>query len=198
MNVPDKTVKIISLDEENRLSPNDPNVIVGTCLLPPIESLIAEADGDEDLYDMYYVNHLNSPFPQEFVGALMAALYRGTSLLLYAPMLKENLAISKLRKFMFILYGIGIGVVGGDQCQYDPKCIPIWLNMIYCANVICAEEFLINYPEDAAFISNVIDKLLWDLKPVGDSYDSRLSTIREYQLRLKKKPNTQQVLYDIR
>lgn len=197
-NVPDKSVKIISLDEDGALSPNDPNVVVGTCLLPPIEALIAEADGDEDLYDAHYLAHLNSPFVQEFIGALISALYRNTSLLLYAPMMKENISIRKLRQHLFSLYGIMIGVVGQQPCQYDPRCIPIWLTMIYSANVIYPEEFLLNYPEDAAFNNVIVDKLLIDLRPIGDSYNDRLKTIKEFQLRLKEKPKTQMAVFDLR
>lgn len=196
--IPDSSVRIISLDEENRISPNDPNVILGTCLLPPMEALIAEVDGDEDLYDIYYINHLNSPYVQEFIGALIAALYKGISLLLFAPMMNENISIRKLRQHLWSLYGIMIGVAGGEPCIYDPKCIPIWLTMIYSANVIYPEEFLLYYPEDAIISKTIIDKLMMEIKPVGISYDDRLSVIKRYHHNIKKNPNTQSAIIDLR
>lgn len=196
--VPDRTVKIISLDEENTISPNEPNVIVGTCLLPPMEALIAEVDGDEDLYDAYYLNHLNEPSIQEFIGAIISALYKGISLLIYAPMMKENIFVSKLRSHLWVLYGIGIGIAGGEPCQFDPRCIPIWLNMMYFANVISFNEFLLYYPENGHMDDMIINKLIVDIKPVADSYDSRLRALKIYQQRLKKNPKTQTALFDMR
>lgn len=197
-NVPDRTVKIISLDEENRISPNEPNVIVGTCLLPPMEALIAEVDGDEDLYDAYYLNHLNEPSIQEFIGAIISALYKGISLLMYAPMMKENIFVSKLRSHLWALYGIGIGIAGGEPCQFDPRCIPIWLNMIYFANVIGPNEFLLYYPENAYMDDMIINKLIVDIKPMAESYNSRVNELKMFQQRLKKNPNVQSAIFDIR
>ena len=196
--VPDRTVKIISLDEENRISPNEPNVIVGTCLLPPMEALIAEADGDEDLYDIYYINHLNDPYIQEFIGVIISALYKGISLLLYAPMMKENIFVSKLKTHLWALYGIGIGIPGGEQCQYDSRCIPIWLNMMYFANVISFNEFLLYYPENAQLSDAIANKLIADIKPVAESYSSRINELRIYQQKLKKNPRVQTAIFDMR
>lgn len=199
--IPDGMAKIISLDEENTLNPNDPNVIVGVCLLPPIESLIAEADGDEDLYDIYYINHLNSPYLQEFIGALIAALYRGKNLLIYAPQMKENISIRKLRQHMWSMYGIGIGIcglTGTENCIYDAKCIPIWLNMLYSANVIDPLEFLLNYPNNAQFNNIVMDKLIFNLKPVGNCYKDRIDFILDFQQKLKENPRTKQAIFDLR
>lgn len=196
--IPDTSVRIISLDEENRISPNNPNVIIGTCLLPPMEALIAEVDGDEDLYDIHYINHLNSPYVQEFIGALISALYKGMSLLLYAPMMNENISIRKLRQHLWSLYGIMIGVAGLEPCSYDPRCVPIWLTMMYSANVIYPEEFLLYYPEDASINRVLIDKLMVDMRPVGNCYDDRFKVIKKYQHSIKKNPKTQMAIIDLR
>ena len=49
--------RIISLDEDDIL-PESPVIIGGTCLLPPPTAKIAEADGNEALYDQIYAEHL--------------------------------------------------------------------------------------------------------------------------------------------
>lgn len=197
LSVPDRTVKVISLDEDGDLSPNNPNVIVGTCLLPPMECFIAEADGDEDLYNIYYIAHLNTPFLQEFIGALIAALYRGTSLLIYAPQLKENISIQKLRQNLWNMYGVLPGIIGGEPNQFDPRCVPIWMTMIYSANVISPEEFLMHYPDDAQVSPTLIDKLMMDLRPYGESYKERLETLNKFQLKLKKNPRVKLAVFDL-
>ena len=63
--------KIISLDEDGILMENDA-ILVGTCLLPPIEAKIAEADGNEQLYDVIYSNHLLEPYQQQFIAAMLS------------------------------------------------------------------------------------------------------------------------------
>lgn len=198
LNVPDNTVRIISLDEDNQINPNDPNVIVGTCLLPPTECLIAEADGDEDLYNINYMNYMNSPYIQEFVGALISALYKGTSLILFAPQMKQNLSITKLREMFWGFFGIGIGIANSEICNYDPRCIPIWLNMIYSANVISAQEFLIQYPEDVPINNLVLYKLFDELKPVGDTQQIRIDSIKRYHHRIKNNHAAQPAVFDLR
>ena len=68
-----RKTRIINLDEDGVLMDN-PAIIGGTCLLPPIDAKIAEADGNEQLYDSIYSNHLNMPFQKEFIGALISYL----------------------------------------------------------------------------------------------------------------------------
>ena len=61
-------VKIISLDEDNSIG-LDPSIFVyGTILLPPVEAVIAEVDGNEEKYDMIYSNHLISDPVKEYMS----------------------------------------------------------------------------------------------------------------------------------
>lgn len=196
--VPEGTVKIISLDEDGSL--NDPKIIVGTCLLPPVESLIAEADGDEDLYDMNYVSYLNTPPLQQFITAIIGSLYRRNSLLLYAPQMYENNSIKKLRQFMWELYGIGIGVQGDptSPCTYDPRCIPIWLNYMFQYNIIDPMEFLYEYPSDASIGEQIMNKLIVDIRPVGNTYEDRVLSIISLQRKIKENTKVTQPIFDTR
>ena len=69
-------IKIITLDETGSIPTNHPSVLSGTCLLPPVDALIAEADGDEQLYDSIYMNYFSEdPYVIEFIGALIIYLY---------------------------------------------------------------------------------------------------------------------------
>lgn len=196
--VPDSSVKVIALDEGEFINPNDPNVIVGSCLLPPPEALIAEVDGDEDLYNFHYMNHLNSPYNQQFIAALIGALYKGTSLLLFIPQIKDNFTVGKLREMFWGFFGIKIGVAGIDECAYDPKCIPIWLNMIFMADIISPNEFLIMYPSDAKLDNTVIYKIISILQLYGSSQKNRIDAVERYRKRLKSNNKTQPAIFDIR
>ena len=186
--------KIINLDEDGTLMEN-PAFIGGTCLLPPIDAKIAEADGNEQLYDSIYSQHLNMPFQKEFIAALIAYLYRGGNLLLYLPELGYDNTTNKLIFHMYALYGIHIGIIGNPNpaianCYYDNSCIPIWLNMIYAANVITPYEYLFKYPLDAQLPVNgpIMNKLICDIMPFADTLQDKINYILRLHQLIHKNP----------
>lgn len=179
--------KIVNLDEDGVLM-DSKDIIGGTCLLPPMEAKIAEADGNEQLYDSVYQSHLLMPFQQSFIAALIAFLYKGGNLLLFLPELGYTNTTEKLIQHIFRIYGIHIGFIGNPNpqianCYYDNKCIPIWINLIYSSNVISPYEYLYLYPDDAVITNNqIMEKLIYDIQPYGDSINDR----KNYILRLHK------------
>ena len=191
--VPLNQVKIISLDEDGILEGS--NFIGGTCLLPPMEAKIAEADGNEQLYDSYYSNHLLLPFQQQFITALIAFLYRGGNLILYLPEIGYCNTTRKLVEHLFRLYGIHPGIIGEQNpqeanCFYDVRCIPIWLNLMICANVISAKEYLLKLPVDATINNQKVFIVLIDqLQPYGQTINEKITTILRYHKLLHRNPN---------
>lgn len=188
------TVKIINLDEDGVLNMNSSNIIGGTCLLPPMEAKIAEADGNEMLYDNAYSSHLLMPFQQQFIAALIAFLYKGGNLILFLPELGYTNTIDKLVEHLFKLYGLHPGIIGHQNpqmtnCYYDAKCIPIWLNLIFIANVISAYEYLYMYPEDASIFNDaVINQLIYEIQPFGDTMNERIEYINRLHRLIHKNP----------
>lgn len=185
-NSPD--IKIISLDEGCNLPLDHPNVLGGVCLLPPMDALIAEADGDEQTFDVIYFNHFTEPFVEQFVIALIIFLYYGGHLIMYHPELNSPTG-QKLLKMFWNRYGIGIGIVGSTVCTFDGSCVPIWLGYLYMIHSISSYEFLLLYPEDALIPQNIIDELLMDLSPFGDNYQQKIETFVRLRSRLKTNKN---------
>lgn len=185
--------KIISLDEDNVLG-DYKDIIGGTCLLPPMEAKIAEADGNEQLYDSIYSSHLLIPFQQQFISALIAFLYKGGNVLLFLPELGYTNTSEKLIEHLFRLYGIHPGLIGHQNPQisnwyYDAKCIPIWLNLIYCVGVITTSEYLYMYPTDAIITNEqVLNMIINYLKPYGLTINEKINYIRRYHLLIHKNP----------
>ena len=199
-NTPLNTTKIVSLDEDDILDKRI-DFIGGTCLLPPMEAKIAEADGNEQLYDSLYTNHLLMPFQQQFIGALVAFLYKGGNLILFLPEVGYNNTINKLVFHLYKIYGLHPGIIGSTNPLdanwfYDAKCIPIWLNLIFTANVITPYEYLLNYPADAAITNeNVIMQLIDEINPYGNTiYEKRNYILRYHQL-LHKNPKIQPAIF---
>jgi hypothetical protein len=194
-----RSTRIISLDEDGILKENNA-IIGGTCLLPPIEAKIAEADGNEAAYDQYYSAHLLSPFQQQFVAALLSYLYRGGNLILFLPELGETSTCSKLVFHIFGLYGVHIGLIGDPNpqvanCYYNEKCVPIWLNMIYESHVITAREYLYQYPVDAIITNKkVMNDLIIEINPYGASYQDKVNYILRLHKLIHKNPNVQSAI----
>lgn len=195
--------KIINLDEDGVLMEHE-SIIGGTCLLPPIEAKIAEADGNEQMYDLIYANHLLEPFQQQFISALLSYLYKGGNLILFLPELGYTNTMQKLIFHIWDKYGVHIGIIGDmnpqvANCYYDDKCIPIWLNMIYSARVISYKEYLYMYPLDAVIQNHqVIEELINEISPLGESINDKLVYIDRLRKLIHQKPETRPALFQIR
>lgn len=197
-----QNTRIIDLDEDDMLF-NNPSVIKGVCLLPPPEAKIAEADGNEQLYDMAYSSLLLEPYQQQFVAALLAYLYTGGNLLIFLPELGYTYTKEKLIQHIWQLYGVHIGDIGNPNptvanCYYDEGCLPIWLNLIYLADVMTPEAFLYYYPIDAPIANqSVMSRLIDELKPYGTTLNKRIEEIDRFRKRLHINSNTIQAIRSI-
>lgn len=193
--------KVVSLDEDDVLEKSN-NVLGGTCLLPPMEAKIAEADGNEQMYDAIYSEHLLMPFQQQFIAALIAFLYKGGNLIIFLPEIGYNNTANKFIEHLFRLYGIHPGLIGDSNpmianCYYDTKCIPIWLNLLFIADVVSPTEFLYLYPEDAVINNeSVMRKLLDYIRPYGETISEKRNYIHRYHKMIHKNPRCVPAIYE--
>ncbi len=185
-NIPiNSNTKVINMDEDDILVNTDA-MLVGTCLLPPVEAKIAEVDGNEALYDSIYASHLLEPYQQQFISAMLSYLYKGGNLMIFLPEIGTTYTREKFIYHLFSRYGVHCGLVGHpnpqiSNCYYDNRCIPLWLNLIYSVNVISATEYLLNYPVDATINNNmIINKLIDELNPYGNTINDKINYILRY------------------
>ena len=194
--------KIISLDEDGFLMDN-PAFVVGTCLLPPPEAKIAEVDNNEQLYDVCYNSHLLEPFQQQFMGAVIASLYSGYTIIIFLPEMGYTYTREKIVQHIWTLYGIHIGFIGAQDptvanCFYDEKCAPIWMNMIYLADVMDSTAFLYYYPADAVINNTAVkSKLIFEMQPYGNTVQEKEKEIERFRRRLHDNKNVKQVIHSI-
>ena len=195
-----QVTRIIDLDEDGALM-DGPSIIKGVCLLPPPEAKIAEADGNEQLYDMAYSSHLLDPYQQEFMAAILAYLYKGGNLILFLPEMGYTYTKEKIIQHMWNIYGIHIGDIDNTMnpnianCYYDEKCVPIWLNLIYLADVMTPEAYLYFYPLDAPINNQtVMSRLLNELNPYGATIVDKEKEIERFRKLLHENPKTRLVL----
>ena len=188
---PETKVKIINLSLDSPTLPKEhPNLIGGTVLLPPIDALCAEQDGDEIKYNKIYLSYFQDERVNLFMEALISALLLGTNIVMYIHDAAEfESTPRKLREVVGYLYGIHIGSLGQFPAQYeiqDPRCVKCWLTAAYKCNAITPREFMYLYPGTIIDSDEMLNKLIYDLCPMDDD---KVKFIQELTLKLKEKPN---------
>jgi len=203
-NIPLNTYRIVTMDEFSNFGDN-PAFIGGTCLLPPIEAKIAEADNNEYLYDTLYQSHLLEPYQQQFIGALISYLYTGGNIIFFLPDEAYDNTRTKFIENMWIMFGIHVGIIGAQDpnvanCYFDDRCTVIWLNMIYTSNVISGKEYLFLLPPDVPVTNNqeALVMLTDELNPYGQTINEKISTLEHFRKAVKGKIAVNLVLGSLR
>lgn len=185
-------VKLISLDEDNELGIDPKCFISGSILLPPVEAIIAEVDGNEQKYDFIYSSHLNSDPVKEYIACLIAFMYKGGSVLMYYPDSDYNNTLTKLLFFIMSIYGIHIGLIGDPNngvCYLDGRYEGLCLDLIYYyTGIIDWREYLYQYPSSLPINEGIMNIILEQMRPYGDTYQEKLDTVLRVRERIKKDP----------
>lgn len=165
---PSSPVIVVDMNEDNdpNIPKDHPRVIGGSCLIPPMEALIAAADGEVEVFRAIYGEHFMSPFIDSYVGAIIIALMTGKQILISYN--DELGIVNEFINIFYSRYGIKIGVPGESEGMFDPSCIPIWLQYMYRENTITGIEFLFNYPVNVQINDAMMSKLINELMPVGN------------------------------
>lgn len=190
--IQDPSTKVINLDSDTHF--DNPNVIGGAQLLPPPEAVIAMVDQDEDKFNMIYYNYFNCPDMQKYVTIIIAYLYKKGNLLFYTPYLRDqadNTLIVKFLNMMYDVYGIGIGVINQNPCNYNIGMELVWNNLLYSAMIIPVTEFLFNHPIGIQIEIPILEMVKQDLNPYLFEIEESEKEKHIYDLvrKLKEKPN---------
>lgn len=110
--------KVLFIGELNSQLP--PNFIEYSILLPPVEALEAEVNGDTQTYNYIYTQHLTyNPYCQEAIATILAAINRGVNIIFYIEE-GNNLSHKEfLMSYFFNVFGI---TLGSDMTNFGYKC----------------------------------------------------------------------------
>jgi len=191
----DNSVMVVNLDEDRKLSELIPNAIEGVILLPPVDAKIAEVDGDEAKYNSIYLAYLYNQ--QDFMSAIIAFLYKGGNLMIYLPD-EYNYTKQKLCEFIFQIYGIHIGDLqnpNNNQCYYNLKCIPFWLNILFKRDLITWLDWVRKMPLDAYDQRGILggdpiafNKAVELMNPYTDTYENKVEELKLYHKKVHENP----------
>lgn len=186
---------IVNLDEDRPLKGE--NVVTAPALLPPVEAVMAEVDGDEQGYDIIYNNYFDqSSFIKQFMMGVITYLYNGGNIVFYFQNLDttETKTISKLLNMIWIKYGIGIGIIGKAPGKFNEAYLPLWLNNLYAAGVIGTNQFLHQYPTNTSIDESNLEQLVMDIKPYAKNYQEQVQYIYHLIDIYKKNPKVKQAI----
>lgn len=191
----DNSMVIINMDEDHKLSETIPNAIEGITLLPPVEAKIAEVDGDEVRYNSLYLTHLYNQ--QDFMSAIIAFLYKGGNMIIYLPD-EYNYTRQKLCELIFHIYGIHIGDLedpNNNQCFYNLKCIPFWLNILFKRDLISWMDWVKMMPIDAYDMNGVLggdpylfNKAVLCMNPYAESISEKVDEFKNFHKMIHQNP----------
>lgn len=190
----DPMVKVLSLDEDNSIPMLDaemnPQVILASILLPPVEALWAIADNDEDKFQYEYFNHLQSAEATDFFFTIIAAAYMGAKIIFYYPD-PDTECIRYLYNYFMKVYGIHISFQNEiqDPFCYDPKAVPTYLNGIYGVGAIDGYDYLRQFPVEELIPQQIALKLIRDIRPEGNSIQEQLEVLTRLHKKIKEKPH---------
>lgn len=137
--------KIINLDEDTKL--NHPDVVVGSCLLPPPECMMAEVDGNESLYDSIYGEYSSTPYIAKWYNTLMASVYIGNRIIIYHPPVdaSESKMMIKFLSMFRNITGVEVGCLDyrePSKTITTPLYFTHWSDIFFSMDVMDVYEFL--------------------------------------------------------
>lgn len=198
-----KNIIVINLDEDDEYNLNNLKYVMGgTCLLPPMDAMIAEANGDANDYDIIYHNHLYEPFQLEYFSALLAYIYTKGDIIFYYPQddIECTNTFIKFLEHIYTAYGIHIGYFypknRSELFFIDVRRYGFILDQLFMVGVINVYCYLFEKDINDIIPRQVIDKVVHDFNPYEDTYADAVEHIRNYRLLIHKKSNQNKLIVD--
>ena len=142
--------KVIVMSEDIPVNENDPNMIPGTCLLPPPIAKIAEIDGDAERFYELYSEHLLSDIPVDFISVILGFLHKGGNISILVNCGLDETWLNYLVNHFMMYYGINIGNFM-LPFSYNPAFDDCINGILYSANIEDPIEFLVNHTTGVPF-----------------------------------------------
>ena len=147
--------KVLFIGELNNQLP--PNFIEYSILLPPVEALEAEINGNIEVYYNIYSQYLTyTPYCQEAIATILAAISRGINVIFYIEE-GDNLSHKKfLMDYFMNMYGILLGSETTKFC-YDIRFEPIINTILYTwlGDAILPLQVLVDSIPNAMELKNI-------------------------------------------
>ena len=121
--------KVLFIGELNNQLP--PNFIEYSILLPPVEALEAEINGNMNMYSNIYSQYLTyTPYCQEAIATILAAISKGVNIIFYIAEGNNLRHKDFLMQYFFNMFGITLGSEN-NLFNFDIRYLGIINTIIY-------------------------------------------------------------------
>lgn len=185
----DPRMRVITITEEIQF----PNCIDGIILMPPSNAIRENLNGNSMGFKQIYRNYLYSPGPSEFISAVLKALIKGKNILLYLTVDEYKSGFFNVLFDRFKEIGIFIGT-SKRKFLFDPKKIPIILDLLYMTGYINVKELMAFMPPKVWFSKNELQKLLYEFPLPCDTQDENSVALAYFTYKENVKRNNNKYL----
>lgn len=164
--------KIIYIGEEvpNAIR-NHPAVVTAGMLLPPMEEVEAELDGELEKAEYIYDSFLNTGEANRLIHILIALAINNVRVGIVFGRDELNMKFPAiLINHLYKFYGITIGVPNKLNPYIEIAYMPLCLGIAYNSDYISYEEFIMLHPE-LPIHPGVLSKLVYDVRPAVKEKD---------------------------
>ena len=160
--------KLIIMSEEIPFDMNDPNIISGTCLLPPPIAKMAEIDGDAERFYEIYSEHLLSDVPVDFISVILGFLHQGGNITIVINGGLDEPWLSTFVNHFMMYYGINIGTFM-TPFSYNPAFDDCINGILYSSGIETPYEYLVNHTPGAPIPDYEVMQLQSQLKYITNN-----------------------------
>lgn len=178
---------------------SNPAVVGAPTLLPPIEAITAELEGDYSTAEVIYNEYLKTPEVDIFISVIIAAVLQNISLALIFGQNERNFWFPKVfLNHLFNMYGISVGTDGmtmGIDGEVMPfianQAIPFDFAKIYNMGIIDYQTFMSNHP-NMPIHPSCLTKMIQEIRPAlgnnaGEAeYYNYFEFVRQNWMKYKK------------
>ena len=164
--------KVVYISEE--LDPRyatHPAIITAGALLPPVDAVRAELDGNLLDSMMLYEAYLLREEADPYISILLAAALNQIPIGILFGRDEKNMQFPKmLIDFVYKYYGLVLGLSGKVQPHIVEEMMPIMLAKLYMMDIIDYKTFMEKHPV-LPINPMVISKMIYEVNPVVDIKD---------------------------
>lgn len=164
--------KVVYISEE--LDPRystHPAIITAGALLPPVDAVRAELDGNLLDSMMLYEAYLSREEADPYISILLAAALNQIPIGILFGRDEQNMQFPKmLIDFVYKYYGLVLGLSGKVQPHIIEEMMPIMLAKLYMMDIIDYKTFMEKHPA-LPINPMVISKMIYEVNPVVDIKD---------------------------
>ncbi len=160
-----KVIYIVEEPEPKYL--NHPSIITAGSLLPPIEAIQLELDGNLDAANALYVQYLNSAEADPYVSIILAAAIKCIPIgIMFGKDEMNQRFPLMLVNYLFNKFGIVLGVLNKVNPSIVYQALPYDLAKLYMMNIIDYAAFMMAHPDDLPIHPSVLSKLAMENYPL--------------------------------